>query len=122
MRDSLTLDSSETPFPVLKQPQTVESRPISPKALLRRTRTRYVTRPDSQLPWQALSTAEIPLTGRLRFPLQPRFQFSDFLRLQASIERHVTKVYQHTNGMRVHLIQRVAVPSVIVATGAELQR
>jgi len=122
MRDSLTLDSSETPFPVLKQPQTVESRPISPKALLRRTRTRYVTRPDSQLPWQALSTAEFRFTGRLRFALQPRFQFGDFLGLQASIRRHVTKVHQHTNGMRVQLIQRVAVRSVIVATGTEFQR
>ena len=65
---------------------------------------------------------EFRFTGRLRFALQPRFQFGDFLRLQASIGRHVTKVHQRTNRMRVHLIQRVAVPSVIVATGAELQR
>ena len=76
----------------------------------------------------ALSMASTPdgieflFTGRLRFALQPRFQFGDFLRLQASIRRHVTEVHQHTNGMRLQLIQRVAVPSVLVATGAEFQR
>ncbi len=122
MRDSLTLDPSRSPFQVSKQPQTIESRPISPKALLRRTGPRYVTRPDSQPPWQALSMAGIRFTGRLRFALQPRFQFGDFLRLQASIRRHVTEVHQHTNGMRLQLIQRVAFPSVLVATGAEFQR